>query len=326
MMKPTWMLLACLSFLSPAVADEDTQAYQQPLVKRQKALSETDASEATAILERLVADYRNDPMAISGRFGIQVADHDWEVTVERKEGSSRRGRLTDHQFGPHQVTLKSGKPSAPTFVYVIASMNVLRLIAEGKVNAGTAAMQSFGSDQVGVERETMEGFSMDSGAEARFYHHLSHFFTEGVPEITYFGSENSLETHGAQMTALHFMKGFRIGYFTMQPQQTANADVRLQTGQMPNLIIITKGHGIGYLGDRQIELRPGMSIFVAPYVRHEFTAVGDEPMEGVLVLYGDNSDFAFGTSYPAYLEDLYEFHADYPFRKSDHETSSPGSK
>jgi hypothetical protein len=42
---------------------------------------------------------------------------------------------------------------------------------------------------------------------------------------------------------------------------------------------------------------------------------GKEPLEGILVLYGDNSDFAFGTSYPAYLQDLNDFHRQYPFRK-----------
>jgi mannose-6-phosphate isomerase-like protein (cupin superfamily) len=300
-----------------AYADDESTSYQQPAVEQQQALSAAEIDEATAIFERLAADYRDDPMAISGSFGIRLADKDWSVTVDRKESSSRRGRLTDHEFGPHDVALATGRPAEPTFVYIIANMDVLRLIADGKVNAGTAAMQSFGSDQVGVETETMEGFEMTSGEEARLYHHLSHFFTTGVPEITYFGEANSLETHGAQMTALHFMKGFRIGYFTMQPEQTVNEDVRLQKGQMPNLFIITKGRGIGYLGDEKIDLRPGMSVYVAPFVRHEFTAVGDEPMEGVVVLYGDNSDFAFGTSYPAYLEDLYDFHGEYPFVRTD---------
>lgn len=301
------------------VSAEQPTSAKQPPVEQQQSLSAEEVAEATAIFERLVADYRSDPMAISGLFGIKVADHFWSVTIERKETGSKRGRLTDHEFGPHRVTLAKGKPSEPTFIYTIASMDVLRLIAEGKVNAGTAAMQSFGSDQVGVETDPMEGFEMTSGAEARLYHHMAHFFTTGVPEITYFGPEHALETHGAQMTALHFMKGFRIGYFTLQPQQVANADVQLQRGQMPNLFVITKGRGVGHLGDRQIELKPGTSVFVPPFVRHEFTAVGDEPMEGIIVLYGDNSDFAFGTSYPAYLEDLYEFHADYPFRKLNSE-------
>lgn len=42
---------------------------------------------------------------------------------------------------------------------------------------------------------------------------------------------------------------------------------------------------------------------------------GKEPLEGILVLYGDNSDFAFGTSYPAFMQDLNDFYGDYPFRK-----------
>jgi mannose-6-phosphate isomerase-like protein (cupin superfamily) len=312
-MRFLFIMVALTILFTCAQADQGSEGYQQPVVPQQQSLTEEEIAEATAIFERLVEDYRNDPMAISGNFGIRIADQDWSVAIERQEKSSKRGRLTDHEFGPHEIELLTAKPAEPTFVYIIANMDVLRLIAEGKINAGTAAMQSFGSDQVGLETGKMNGFEMDSGAEAHLYHHMSHFFTTGVPEITHFGPENSLETHGAQMTALHFMKGFRIGYFTMQPQQTVNADIRLQKGQMPNLFIITKGRGIGYLGDSQIELKPGMSIFVAPFVRHELTAVGDEPMEGVLVLYGDNSDFAFGTSYPAYLEDLYDFHADYEF-------------
>jgi mannose-6-phosphate isomerase-like protein (cupin superfamily) len=312
-MKSALTILAVMLPLALAFAGQQSTSYQQPIVEQQEALSDAEVAEATTILEDLVADYRNDPMAISGYFGIRLADRYWTVSVDRKETSSRRGRLTDHEFGPHDVVLSTEKPAEPTFVYIVANMDVLRLIAEGTVNAGTAAMQSYGSDQVGVETGVLGGFEMDSGSEAELYHHMSHFFTTGVPEITYFGEANSLETHGAQMTALHFMKGFRIGYFTMQPQQTVNEDVQLQKGQMPNLFVITKGRGKGYLGDQEIDLEPGMSIYVAPFVRHEFTAVGDEPMEGIVVLYGDNSDFAFGTSYPSYLEDLYEFHGDYPF-------------
>jgi len=309
MLKPIIVTFALALSLPAAAALQE-----QPAVVQQQELTTAEVEEAQAIFERLADAYRTDPMAIDGLFGIKLADRLWTVEIARKESATKRGRLTDHQFGPHRVTLTVGKPARPTFIYVIANVDVLRLIATGKVNAGTAAMQSFGSDQVGVETDQLEGFEMTSGAEAELYHHMSHFFTTGIPEITYFGPENSLETHGAQMTALHFMKGVRIGYFTMQPQQTANKDVRLQKGQMPNLFIVTKGRGIGYLGDRKIDLKPGMSIFIPPFVRHEITAVGDEPMEGVVVLYGDNSDFAFGTSYPAFLQDLYGFYGDYPFR------------
>jgi mannose-6-phosphate isomerase-like protein (cupin superfamily) len=308
MYKPITILFALTLAMPTAAAPQE-----QPAVKQQQELTTAEAEEAQEILERLADDYRTDPMAIDGYFGIKLADRFWTVEISRKESATKRGRLTDHEFGPHQITLTTGKPGRPTFLYVIANMEVMRLIATGKVNAGTAAMQSFGSDQVGVEADRLDGFEMTSGAEAELYHHMSHFFTTGVPEITYFGPENSLETHGAQMTALHFMKGVRIGYFTLQPEKTVNQDVRLQKGQMPNLFIVTKGRGVGYLGDGKIDLKPGMSVFVPPFVRHEITAVGDEPMEGIVVLYGDNSDFAFGTSYPAFLQDLYGFYGDYPF-------------
>lgn len=304
-MKPQMIAVALILWSSNATA--------QAPVPTQESLTEAERAEAERTLDSLVADYRHDPMAISGTFGIRIADHFWTVEVERHEQAVARGRLTDHELGPHEVTLTRDRPEIPTFLYVIANMDVLRLLAEGTVNAATASMQSFGSDQVGVETGSTDGFEMTAGAVAEYYHHLSHFFTTGVPEITRFGADHSLATHGAQATALHTMKGARVLYFALPPEEIANEDPRLQEGQMPNLFIIMKGKGVGFLGDRTIDLEPGMSVFVPPFVRHEIRAVGEEPMEGVVVLYGDNGDFAFGTSYPAFLEDLYGFYAKYNF-------------
>ena len=279
-------------------------------------LTQVQVDEAQAILDALVEDYKSDPMAINSTFGLKLADAFWTVSVERKETAKPRGRLTDHVFGPHQVYLVREAPSAPTWYFEIASMDVLRKIAAGEVNAGTAAMQSFGSDQVGVEVRSMDGFEMTAGDEGDLYVALSHFFTTGVPEVTNFGRETSLATHGASATSLHTMKGFRIAYVTLAPNEVANEDPRLEFGQMPNLFIITKGRGRAYLADEEVEVRAGMSVFVPQYVRHQLINDSDEPLEGILVLYGDNSDFAFGTSYPAFLEELNEFYRNYPFRKA----------
>jgi oxalate decarboxylase/phosphoglucose isomerase-like protein (cupin superfamily) len=62
-------------------------------------------------------------------------------------------------------------------------------------------------------------------------------------------------------------------------------------------------------------LEKGMSVFVPQFVKHEMVNNGDEPLEGVLILYGDNSDFAFGTSYPAFQQDINDFYRQYKFRK-----------
>ena len=301
--------LAALAIPGAAMAQSNNQ------VERQETASPAEIARAEAFLEDFVADYANDPMAIDARFGIRMGQQWWSVAVTRKETATARGRLTDHSFGPHAVTLTRGAPAEPTWYFDIASLAVLEKIASGEVNAGTAAMQSFGSDRVGVETRDMEGFKSTSGDEADLYLALSHFFTKGKPEVTRFGRDNALMTHGAQATALHMMKGFRILHFSIGPQEVVNDDPRLEFGQMPNLFIVTSGKGTMYSDDGPMVLEKGMSVFVAQFVKHKMVNTGDEPLEGVLVLYGDNSDFGFGTSYPAYLQDLNEFHRTYPFGK-----------
>lgn len=285
-------------------------------VENVDSISDTERERAEAILRELVADYRTDPMALDSNFGIKLGQEWWNVDVKHKETASARGRLTDHSFGPHDVTLNRGAPSEPTWYFQIASLNVLEKIASGEVNAGTAAMQSFGSDRVGVETRDMDGFKSNSGDEGGMYIALSHFFTKGKPQITRFGRENSLTTHGAQATALHMMKGFRVMHFSIGPQEVANDDPRMEFGQMPNLFIVTSGKATLYSDDGPVEITDGMSIFVPQFVKHRIVNDSDRPLEGILILYGDNSDFAFGTSYPTYLEDLNAWHSDYQFRKN----------
>lgn len=310
MFKP---FLFCAASIMAIASAPPAQA-QQP----EETAEMSDAEEAHAIIEALAEDYRTDPMAIGGSFGIKLGENWWTVAVERAEEAynpETAQHLTFHRVGPHRVTLTRGAPAEPTWYFEIASIDVLRLIASGEVNAGTAAMQSFGSDQVGVETRAMEGFEMNSGAEGELYVALSHFFTTGVPEITRFSRENALETHGVGAVALHMMKGFRVVHFNIAPEEAANEDPRLEFGQVPNLFIVTSGRGRALLGDDEVELEAGMSVFVPHYVRHVIRNPYDEPMEGILVLYGDNSDFAFGTSYPEYLEAQNDFHRDYPFRR-----------
>jgi len=310
------LMLAGLAALAvPGVA-----MAQNNQVETQQALSADELARAQAILEDFVADYRKDPMAIDSVFGIKLGGQWWSVNVDRVETASARGRLTDHAFGPHKVALTRGAPAKPTWYFEIASLAVLEKIASGEVNAGTAAMQSFGSDRVGVETRDMKGFKSTSGDEADLYLAMSHFFTKGKPEVTRFGRDNALETHGAQATALHVMKGFRVMHFSIGPNEVVNDDPRLEFGQMPNLFVVTSGTGTMHSDDGPMKLEAGMSVFVAQFVKHQLVNDGDEPLEGVLVLYGDNSDFAFGTSYPAYLQDLNEWHGDYPFGKPQSKT------
>lgn len=286
---------------------------QNNQVERQDTASEAEIAAAEEILQDFATDYANDPMAIDVDFGIRLGQQWWSVSVRRKETATPRGRLVDHTFGPHEVSLTRGTPARPTWYFEFASLSVLEKVAAGEVNAGTAAMQSFGSDRVGVETRDMDGFRSTSGDEADLYLALSHFFTKGKPEVTRFGRDNALKTHGAQATALHMTKGFRVIHFSIAPEEVVNDDPGLEVGQMPNLFIVTGGQGTLFSDDGPIALEKGTSVFVAQFVKHKLVNTGDELLEGVLVLYGDNSDFAFGTSYPSYLGDLNAFHRTYPF-------------
>lgn len=306
------MLAGLAAFANPGAA-----MAQNNQVEAQGTLGDDENARAHQLLQDFVDDYVNDPMAIDAAFGIKLVDQWWTVNVKRVEKSSRRGRLTDHSFGPHDVELTRGAPTKPTWYFEIASLAVLEKIASGEVNAGTAAMQSFGSDRVGVETRDMDGFSSTAGDTADLYLALSHFFTRGKPEVTRFGRDNSLETHGAQATALHMTKGFRVLHFSIGPQEVVNEDPRLEFGQMPNLFVVTSGKGTLNSDDGPMVLEAGMSVFVPQFVKHQIVNDGDTPLEGVLVLYGDNSDFAFGTSYPTYLEAINEWHRQYPFGKPE---------
>ncbi|MDN3645662.1 cupin domain-containing protein [Pontixanthobacter aestiaquae] len=310
MRKKFTMLAGLATLMNPGVA-----MAQNNQVEPQLVLSEGEVMRADAILRELAGDYINDPIAIDSVFGIKLVDQWWTVSVNRIEIASRRGRLTDHSFGPHAVSLTRGEPSEPTWYFDIASIDVLEKIASGEVNAGTAAMKSFSSDRVGVDTRDMEGFSSTSGDQAELYLALSHFFTKGKPEVIRFGRDTSLETHGAQATALHMMKGVRVLHISLGPQQEANADAQLEFGQMPNLFVFTSGTGTLHTDGGPIKVGAGMSVFVQQFVKHHIVNDGEEPLEGILVLYGDNSDFAFGTSYPAYLEDINEWHRQYEFKK-----------
>ena len=302
-LNPIYTGVVALALLSPQALAQSSEAASNP-------------ADLNEIIAAFADDYSEDPMATNGTFGIRLDDHWWTVTVERAQESYKPNEsLTFHRFGPHEVTVREGMPEQPTWYFRIASREVLDLIASGTVNAGTAAMQSFGSDQVGVEIEAMEGFSMNSGAEGAMYLALSHFWTKGRPEITRFGRDESLPTHGAAAVSLHTMKGYRVAWFSIGPDEAANEDPRLDEGQVPNLFIITSGRGRALLADEEVEIEPGMSIFVPSYTKHVIRNPYDEPLEGILILYGDNSDFAFGASYPEYLEDLNEFHAGYSFKR-----------
>lgn len=153
----------------------------------------------------------------------------------------------------------------------------------------------------------MEGYSFTHKDDGISYQILEHFWKKDAVEITRFNRDSSLPSHGAALVSLYTMKDKRIGWFSLGTDEAANADRNLDKGQVPNLMIFTKGRGKGQFGDGEYDIEPGMSVFIGPYVKHVIYNPYDEPLEGIVVLFGDNIDFAKGQSYLEFLEEEYQF-------------------
>lgn len=270
------------------------------------------AQESThTILESFVEGYKVDPMAMTANFGIKVGSDWWNVKVERKEEgypAGKQNQYTFHNYGPHRVTMAKGAPSGATWYFRFADRETLDKINTKEWTASTAAAKSTPADVVAMDIEDMEGYKSDQQATALAYVTLEHFWKKDPVEITRFTRDSSLPSHGAGIVSLYTMKDKRIAWFSIGAEEAANADRGLDKSQVPNLFIIIKGKGKGLIGDEEIDLEPGMSVFVGPYVKHVLYNPYQEPLEGILVLYGDNIDYAVGQSYMSFLEKEYEFY------------------
>ncbi len=264
-----------------------------------------------AILESFVEGYKTDAMAMTATFGIKVADDWWQVKVVRKEepyAVGKQNQYTFHNYGPHEVSIQKGKPTTPGWYFRFADRETLDKINNKIWTASTAAAKSTPADVVAMDIEDMEGYTSNQQATALAYVTMEHFWKKDAVEITRFTRDSSLPSHGAGIVSLYTMKDKRIAWFSIGAEEAANADRGLDKSQVPNLFIITKGKGKGLIGDEEIELVPGMSVFVGPYVKHVIYNPYEEPLEGILVLYGDNIDYALGQSYIGFLEKEYEFY------------------
>lgn len=274
-----------------------------------EALAQEVSTEA--ILKSFAESYRNDPMAMSTTFGIKVVDDWWHVTVERVEepyAVGKQKQYTFHNYGPHKVKLLAGKPAQATWYFRFSDRATLDKINEKVWTAGTAVAKSTPSDEVAMDIEDMDGFKSSQQATALAYVTLEHFWKKDAAEIARFSRDSSLPSHGAAIVSLYTMKDKRIAWFSLGKEEVANGERGLDKSQVPNLFIITKGRGKGLIGDEEIDLEPGMSVFVGPYVKHVLYNLNDEPLEGILVLFGDNIDYALGQSYMSFLEKEYAFY------------------
>ncbi len=275
-------------------------------------LGQSNATET--ILQSFTDSYKTDPMAVTATFGIKVGEQWWHVTSTRvQEGYAvgKSGQYTFHNYGPHEVELHQGPLPGAGWYFEFADEETLQKIYDQSLTTATAAAKSRGSDIVPVNIRGTAGYQDRISDDALGYVVMEHFWKRGDVEITRFSRDASMPTHGVAHVGLYTMKDKRIGWFSIGPDEAANDEPDLDKGQVPNLFIITNGRGRAVLGEDEVELEPGMSVFVGPFVKHVIFNPYEEPLEGIIVLFGDNIDFARGKSYGDFLEQQLSFYDSY---------------
>lgn len=229
-----------------------------------------------AELRRLAADYEQDPFIVDVTFGVEVDGDVWTVDATPAGAGS-----------PARVTVTRGAPAVPTWVDAMSG-ETFRNIVEGRMSALTASVRARRSEVTLMNPRMVNGMSQDAADGAGLDRAvLAHFWTPGQPEIVPFGFASSKETHGAQMAVLQYAGQLRSGWWGLLPGQHANRDPNDQANPFPTLVIVQRaGTARMRIGGRELPMRDQTMVIIPANVTHEFWNPGDQPAEGIIIMYG----------------------------------------
>lgn len=247
-------------------------------VAQEKAAAPVPMDSAEAILRSFADDYARDPSLRRATFAVSLDDDAWwTVTAEPANDG-----------GEARVRVDRGHPAEPSLAFWL-HYPTLVAIHRGELNALTAGARGLASDPALLSFGATKGFAMTPDAIETLQSVAFHFWTPGGPEIIPFDTTRTRRVHGTDAVLLYYQPGFRSGWFSMKPGQHANADPRLQVNPFPTLLVITKGRGAGRVGGREMVLGEGHAVFIPAGTTHEFWNPFDEPVEGLLLMFGDGA-------------------------------------
>jgi mannose-6-phosphate isomerase-like protein (cupin superfamily) len=232
------------------------------------------------IMNEFINDYlKNDKLPESPTtFGIHITgphEEKWTVSIDKNRAP--------------KVNLRKGFPNQPTF-YAVTDFNTLKKIYDGELNALTAGGRARMSDKTPLNFGFMEGFQPPIDYINVVMLPLGfHFFNRGTPEIIPFGEKFSRSVHGGNTVIFYYQKGLRTAWYQIKKGMKINEDPELATNPFPTLFIMTKGKGMGRLGDDTMSLKEGMAIFVPAGMIHQFWTESDSGLEFVIVMFGEGA-------------------------------------
>lgn len=228
-------------------------------------------------LERMAEDYAADPALVRPlTFGVRIDDGSWTVSADPANDGE-----------PAEVTVETGEPEVPTFVYVTDAETFNR-IARGDLQALTAMAQARSSDPAPMRLEFVNGYEMDAAGREAFLSVSFHFFTVGQPEIVQLGFDHALPVHGGEAIPIYYAGGLRTAWYGIAPGQHINADPADQVNEFDSLVIVLDGGSArARLGGRELPLVDDQAIYVPAGMTHEFWNPGDTPAAFLLIMFGE---------------------------------------
>jgi mannose-6-phosphate isomerase-like protein (cupin superfamily)/putative sterol carrier protein len=241
-------------------------------------IAEVEKIDVEAILQAFVEDFaKNDKLPEEPlEFGIKVSgesEGEWTVAIDKE----------------NKVYLRKGFPEQPTF-YITANADILNQIYRGEINALTAAGKARASDKTPMDFGLMEGYQptvdyLRSVIIPLYFH----FFTRGKPEIIKFGEQYSRYVHGGNAVILYYDKGLRTAWYQLKKGMYINKDLRDAVNNFPTLLIITRGEGKGCLGEKVMDLKEGMTIFIPAGMVHQFWTEDEAGFEAIIIMFGEGA-------------------------------------
>lgn len=234
--------------------------------------------DAQAIISSFAEDYQKDVTFTKDiTFAVQVDDIFWHVVAKAKSSESEA-----------KVTVIAGKPNRPTF-YFKTDLSTLNKVDKGEMSALTGAAKAFSTDFAPFDADIMEGFVPDEGFVKSLMSLYFHFWTKGLPERIPYGVDLTRFTHGAQAAIFYYQPGFRSGYIAVKKGQHANKEEGSKTNPFPTLLIAIEGEGKMIINGVISTFKKGEAILIPAGVSHEFTNDNEQPLECILLMFGDGA-------------------------------------
>ena len=239
--------------------------------------SEEKAS-VEALLKSFIEDYKkNDTFPeLPFEFGVKI---------QGPGGGEWRIRINENK----KFSLKKGLPEKPAF-YVIADSETLTKVHRGNMNALTAAGKARTSDITPMDVKFQEGYEPpEKYIRSVLLPFYFHFFTRGVPEIIPFGEKYSRVIHGGNAVALYYDLGLRTSWYQVKKGMFINKDLKDAVNPFHSLFICIKGKGKGRIGDKILDLKEGMAIFIPAGMIHQFWTDGEDILDMILIMFGEGA-------------------------------------